>query len=359
MKTIHETNLYVDLAQLERNFNYLKSLTKKNTKIIAVVKAFAYGMGDVEISKKLESLGVDALWVADFDEGVNLRLNGIEAPIIIANPGIKSYETIIKYRLEPVVYNHKTLDIFAQSGASINIHLKLNSGMNRYGFEIHEVDSILNTLDLNPNLNLSSICSHLSSSDSESLDDFSHQQINVFRDTCSKIKLKLGKNIHTHIMNSNGLLRFEDTNDAVRMGIALYGISENPNLQQICCLESTISQLRKIDENQIVGYNNSYVSNKKISVAIIPIGYADGINRRQGMGKSTVVVNGTHCSIIGQISMDSLAIDASDIQCKEGDKVIIFSPEHSLINIAKEINTIPYEIMATLNRRINRIYLEG
>jgi alanine racemase len=358
MSNTQETILYVDLLQLEKNFNYLKSYLNEDTKIIAVVKAFAYGLGDIEIAKKLEALGVNALWVADFEEGVSLRKGGIKIPIIIANPGIKSKEIIIKYNLEPVIYNLKVLEVFGKTKEEINVHIKINSGMNRYGFDDDQIDELLNKIDEYPHLKVKSLCSHLSSSENKNLDPFTNQQIKEFEKSTAKIKKQIGNQIDTHIMNSNGILRFPIKNNTVRMGIALYGISNNPKLKQICTLESTISQIRLINKNQSVGYQNSFVSSKKMKIAIIPIGYADGINRKLGEGNSCIVINQKKCPIIGQISMDSLVVDISHINCEEGDRAIIFSPEHSLVKIAKEIETIPYEVMATLNRRIKRIYLE-
>ena len=306
----HETILYVDLKQLEKNFFYLKSLLQKDTKTIAVVKAHAYGLGDVEISKKLESVGVDALWVADFEEGVNLRKNGIKIPIIVANPGAKSYQTIIDNQLEPVIYNLRLLSTYIDNKTPLNIHIKLNSGMNRYGFDSAELDELILLLQSNPFLKVSSICSHLSSSNDQNKDAFSKTQI----------RLRLFKIIRSS-----------------------WG---------------TISQIRNIESGASVGYQNAFTATKKMKIALIPIGYADGINRKLGKGLGTVLIDNKPCTIIGQVSMDSLMVDVSNTNAQEGDKVILFDSQLNLQKIATDLETIPYEKMATLNRRIKRIYLD-
>lgn len=354
----HETILYVDLKQLQKNYSYLKSLIPKNTKTIAVVKAHGYGLGDVEISKKLESLGVNALWVADFEEGVNLRKNGVKVAVIVANPGAKSWQTIIDNQLEPVIYNLRLLSIYIESKTPLNIHLKLNSGMNRYGFDSQELDQLILLLQKNPFLKVSSICSHLSSSNDSSQDGFSKKQINLFEKNYTKIQQGLGYKTDTHILNSNGVLRFDVNDSVVRLGIALYGISQDSNLKQICSLHSTISQIRNIEKDAKVGYQNAFTAKQAMKIALIPIGYADGINRKLGEGLGSVLIENKICSIIGQVSMDSLMVDVSNTNAQEGDDVVLFNFQHSLQKIADNLGTIPYEIMATLNKRIKRVYLD-
>lgn len=354
----HETILYVDLKQLQKNYRYLKSLIPKNTKTIAVVKAHGYGLGDVEISKKLESLGVNALWVADFEEGVNLRKNGVKVAVIVANPGAKSWQTIIDNQLEPVIYNLRLLSIYIESKTPLNIHLKLNSGMNRYGFDSQELDQLILLLQKNPFLKVSSICSHLSSSNDSSQDGFSKKQINLFEKNYTKIQQGLGYKTDTHILNSNGVLRFDINDSVVRLGIALYGISQDSNLKQICSLHSTISQIRNIEKDAKVGYQNAFTAKQAMKIALIPIGYADGINRKLGEGLGSVLIENKICSIIGQVSMDSLIVDVSNTNAQEGDDVVLFNFQHSLQKIADNLGTIPYEIMATLNKRIKRVYLD-
>tara|TARA_B100000886_G_scaffold234436_1_gene163917 strand:+ start:2234 stop:3316 length:1083 start_codon:yes stop_codon:yes gene_type:complete len=357
MTNNHETILHINLTTLEANFNFLKSKLPKGIKTIAVVKAFAYGLGDIEISKFLEKLGVHAFWVADFEEGVQLRKEGISKGIIVANPAYKSINTIIKYQLEPVIFNHRLLELYANCKEKVSIHLKFNTGMNRYGFETSDLQKISLLLKNNPQLNVESVCSHLSSSNDPNKDDFSEVQIQRFKNICENLENHLEINIPSHVMNSNGAMRFNtNSNEWVRLGIALFGGLEHPKLKQIFSLKSIISQTRLIKKGQCVGYQNSFVADKDLHIAVIPVGYADGLNRKLGNQNGQVFINDTACRIIGDISMDSFVADISEVYAKEGQEVTIFSPKYSVSKLANDLDTIPYEIMATLNRRIKRIY---
>jgi len=357
MSTSHETILYINLNALENNFNYLKSVLKSETKVFAVVKAFAYGHGDIAIAKKLETLGVNGFWVADFEEGMNLRKAGINKKIIVANPGIKSYDEIIKYNLEPVIYNFRLLKLYGKKGCFTPIHIKFNSGMNRYGFNMSEIKNLTSFLMENLNLKVDSICSHLSVVDNKSKDFLTKKQLLNFDSFCklftSYMKIKPEK----HILNTSGILRFPKyQKDIVRMGIGLYGVSHDKNLMPIAKLISNIAQIREIKKGENVGYDASFKAKSDMKIGIIPLGYADGINRKLGNKKGTVIINNFHVPIIGKISMDSFMVDISNINPKEGDPVIIFGAENSVLEIANSLGTIPYEILATLNRRIKRIY---
>ncbi len=357
MTNNHETILYINLNTLEANFNFLKSKFPNGVKTIAVVKAFAYGLGDIEISKHLEKLGVHAFWVADFEEGVKLRKEGITKPIIVANPGYRSLKTIIKYQLEPVIFNYRLLELYVNCKEKISIHLKFNTGMNRYGFETTDLKEILQILKNNPQLNIESVCSHLSSSNDPNKDDFSERQIERFKEVCKNIEDSLGINVPSHLMNSNGAMRFGAYyNEWVRLGIALYGGLEHTNLKQIFSLKSVISQIKFIKKSQSIGYQNSFIANKDMQIAVIPVGYADGLNRKLGNQIGQVFIKDKACRIIGDISMDSFIADISGVEAKEGQEVTIFSPKYSVSKLANDLDTIPYEIMATLNRRIKRIY---
>ena len=359
MFNIHETILLINLDTLEDNFTFLKSKLPDGVKTIAVVKAFAYGLGDIEISKHLEKLGIHAFWVADFEEGLQLRKGGISKAIIVANPGYKSLKTIIKYQLEPVIYNYRLLELYANCKEKISIHLKFNTGMNRYGFEAIDLKKIHTILKKNPQINVESVCSHLSSSNDPNKDDFSEVQIRRFKDICNNLQDSLGKHIPSHIMNSNGTIRFETkSNEWIRLGIALYGGLDHPKLKQIFSLKSVISQIKFIKKGQSIGYQNSFEANKDMHIAVIPVGYADGLNRKLGNQNSQVFINDTACRIIGEISMDSFFADISGVNAVEGQEVTIFNPKYSVSKLAHDLDTIPYEIMATLNRRIKRIYLK-
>ena len=357
MPTSHETILYVNLKALENNFNYLKNKLQSDTKIIAVVKAFAYGHGDVAIVKKLEELGVDTFWVADFEEGMNLRKSGILKRIIVANPGAKSYAKIVKYNLEPVIYNFRLLEIFGENSTPISVHIKFNSGMNRYGFNLEEKDPLASKLKEFPHLKIESICSHLIVADNKLKDDFTQKQFQKFDIFCNLFSKKLNVKVERHILNTAGVLRFPNQQkELVRIGIGLYGIGEDENLIAVGKLVSNIAQIRILKKEETVGYDASFVAKTEMKIAVIPLGYADGINRKLGSKKGKVLINNTLVPIIGKISMDSFMVDISRINAKEGDLVTVFGQENSVTEIAKNLNTIPYEILATLNRRIKRVY---
>ena len=358
MGSSHETILYVDLRALSHNFYYLKSKLNTATEIIAVVKAYAYGHGDIAIAKKLEDLGVYALWVADFEEGVNLRKAGIKLPIIVANPGTKSYAKIIKYDLEPVIYNMRLLTLFSNNQSKVSMHIKFNTGMNRYGFNVEEINDLTRKLKVSPHLKINSICSHLAASDDKLKDVFTSNQFHKFDAICNAFCEKLDIHPKRHILNTAGVLRFsKKQKQMVRLGIGLYGIGEDENLKIVGKLVSNVAQIRRLRKDESVGYEGSFVAAKEMKIAIIPLGYADGINRKLGEGIGEVVINNATAKIIGKISMDSFMVDISGINAKEGDEVIVFGKENSVATIAKNLDTISYEILATLNRRIKRTYL--
>lgn len=357
MSLAHETILHIDLAKLKSNFQYLCRHLKNETDVIAIVKAYAYGLGDIEIASFLEKLGVGYFWVADFEEGVNLRRAGIQARIIIANPGSKSVDQVKLHELEPVIFNLRLLKLYAQENTPFNIHLKLNTGMNRYGFNQENLSDIIDILLKNPQLKVQTVCSHLAASDKKEKDGYTHCQIELFEYLTAQLKHHLKYSFKRHILNSNGVLRYPEYQmEMVRMGIGLYGVSKDENLKQICRLVSTISQTRNIVKGEKVGYHNAFEASKDMRIAIVPIGYADGLNRKLGDGKGKVLIDGKTCSILGQVSMDSFVADVSGTNAQEGDQVTIFSNTFSIQRIASDLNTIPYEILATLNRRIKRIY---
>jgi len=357
MEIIHETILAVNLNKLADNFNYLKGKLHANTKIIAVVKAHAYGHGDIAVSSKLEELGAHALWVADFEEGTRLRKSGICIPIIIANPGTKSTTQIIENKLDVVIYNFELLQIYGELDREIRIHVKFNTGMNRYGFNPDEVEELVSTLQQYPKLKIQSICSHLSASDNSEKDNFTKTQFLVFDKIFDAFSKGINQKIDRHILNTNGVLRFaEKEYEIVRLGIGMYGVSTDQNLQQISTLKSVIAQVRTIKKGSQVGYDASFVATEDMTIGIIPFGYADGLNRKLSAQDGVIIVQNISCPIIGKISMDSCMIDLKGTTGKIGDKVIIFGKENTISSIANKLSTIPYEIFASLNRRIKRVY---
>ena len=357
MKIIHETILEIDLNKLANNFNYLKSKLKPDTKIIAVVKAYAYGHGDIAIASYFEKLGAHALWVADFEEGTRIRQSGIKIPIIISNPGTKSTHKIIDNKLDVVIYNSELLHLYGKLDKEIKIHIKFDTGMNRYGFDFSEVDELVANLKKYPKLKIQSICSHLAASDISTEDSFTNTQFQVFENVSSSFLKGINQLIDRHILNTNGVLRFPSKEyEMVRLGIGLYGVSNDNNLQQVSTLKSVISQVRILKEGSKVGYNASFVAKEDMVIGVVPFGYADGLNRKLSTKKGVIIVQNILCPIIGKISMDSCMVSLKGTTAKTGDEVIIFGEENTISSIANKLGTIPYEIFSSLNRRIKRIY---
>tara|TARA_B100001758_G_C18404494_1_gene611107 strand:+ start:673 stop:1752 length:1080 start_codon:yes stop_codon:yes gene_type:complete len=357
MSAPYETILEISIKKLISNFSYLRSRLSANTKIIAVVKAYAYGHGDVVIAKKLESLGVHALWVADFEEGSQLRKSGVKIPIIIANPGRKSTKQIFTNKLDVVIHNFEILKIYGKTKRNINIHIKFNTGMNRYGFNTNDTKQIITELEKYPNLNVIGLCSHLIASEDPEKDKLTKKQFDLFEATCNLFVTLLGRKIDRHILNSFGVLRFADKEyEMVRLGIGLYGGIDYKNIKQIATFKSIVADIKEVQKGKSVGYNAAFIAQKNIRVGIIPLGYADGLNRKLGEGNGTVLINKTACKIIGKISMDSCTVKLPNSKVKIGDQVIIFGDKNPINSISKKLKTIPYEIYATINRRIQRVY---
>jgi len=357
METIHETILEVNIKSLKNNLSYLKNKLRSNTKIIAVVKAYAYGHGDIIIAKQLEEFGVHALWVADFEEGSRLRESGVKIPVIIANPGTKSIKKIIENKLDIVIYNFELLKIYGELNKEINIHIKFNTGMNRYGFNPDEVQQLVQTLKKYPTLKIQSICSHLAASDKPKKDEFTKNQFQVFESISNLFFEGIGHKVDRHILNTNGVLRFaEKEYEIVRLGIGIYGVGNDKNLQEISTLKSVLTQVRKIKKGESIGYDASFIAKKEMKIGVIPFGYADGLNRKLSNENGLIMVQNIPCPIIGKISMDSCIIDLENTTAEIGEEVIIFGKENTILSIAEKLTTIPYEIYATLNRRIKRVY---
>ena len=357
MKVIHETILQVNLNKLADNFNYLKSKLKTNTKIIAVVKAYAYGHGDITIANYLEKLGVHALWVADFEEGSRIRKSGVNIPIIIANPGTKSTKEIIENKLDIVIYNSELLHIYGKLDVEIRIHIKFDTGMNRYGFEYSEVDKVVSNLQKYPKLKIQSICSHLAASDNITEDSFTNSQFKVFDNLSHSFLNNFNQLIDRHILNTSGVLRFPNKEyEMVRLGIGLYGFSSDNNLQQISTLKSVISQVRTLKKGSRVGYDASFLAKEDMTIGVVPFGYADGLNRKLSTNNGVLMVQNISCPIIGKISMDSCMINLEGTTAKTGDEVVVFGDDNTISSMAKKLSTIPYEVLSSLNRRIKRIY---
>lgn len=369
----HETVLEINLNSLINNLNYYRNKLKNPaTKIMAMVKAFSYGSGSFEIANALQFHHVDYLTVAYSDEGVELRKAGINTPIMVMNPDWQSFDSIIKYNLEPEIYSFRILGLLEKSikeniipaNKPVKIHIKLDTGMHRLGFEEHDLDQLLERLKQNKSIYLQSVFSHLTGSQDEAFDDFTRLQISRFQKMSKEIISQADDHpVLCHILNSAGISRFPDAQfDMVRLGIGLYGIStdkvERAGLENVSTLKSTISQIKRIKANETVGYNRSGKAKKEMIIAIIPVGYADGLSMSLGNGVGKLWLNDKFAPIIGNICMDMCMIDITKIAAVEGDEVIIFGENYPIWEMAESINTIPYEILTGISRRVKRIYFQ-
>ncbi|MCX6234884.1 MAG: bifunctional UDP-N-acetylmuramoyl-tripeptide:D-alanyl-D-alanine ligase/alanine racemase [Bacteroidetes bacterium] len=365
----HETILEINLDALIHNLNFYRSKLKPTTKVMAMVKAFSYGSGSFEIANTLQYHHADYLAVAYADEGLELRQTGITMPIMVMNPEEPGMETLIRYDLEPEIYNFRVLEqlmtaIRNSNGKNdhpVSIHIKLDTGMHRLGFEEEHLDGLVTRLKNDPLIHIQSIFSHLASSENPEHDDFTLKQIERFRMMSSKIRSAFSHKILLHILNSAGIVRFPQAQfDMVRLGISLYGVdtsnAEQRHLINVSTLKSSISQIKKVVAGEAIGYNLQGVASRDMNMAVVPIGYADGLSRRLGNGRGKLLVNGHFAPIIGNVCMDMCMIDVTDITVKEGDEVIIFGDEWPITRVAEDIGTIPYEVLTGISRRVKRVY---
>lgn len=365
----HETVLEINLNAISHNLNYYKSKLKPTTKIMVMVKAFGYGSGGFEIAKLLEHLQVDYLGVAFADEGIALKTAGIRVPIMVLNPENTSFPAIINHQLEPEIYCSKGLKAFLKLAeekklVGFPIHIKLDTGMHRLGFEEESIPELLSILKENKSVTIKSILSHMATSDDLSQADFAHYQIELFSKLATRITTELGINPILHLVNTSGISNYPQAQfDMVRLGIGLYGISnspeEQPLLENVGTLKSVISQIRTIQAGESVGYGRRFMSTRTTKVATLPIGYADGISRHWGNGVGFVLINEQPAPIIGSICMDMMMVDVTEINCDEGDSVIIFGKNPSVIYIAHQLKTIPYEILTSISQRVQRIFFRA
>jgi alanine racemase len=361
---VHETILEVNLDAIVHNFNYFRSKLYPSTKIVCMIKAFGYGVGSYELAKTLQSQRCDYLAVAVADEGAELRNEGISTPIIVMNPEMNSFNTIFQHGLEPEIYHFRLMDAFIREAerrgiTAYPIHLKLDTGMHRLGFSPDDAEEIIFRLKAQKGIKVRSVFSHLAGSDTEELDCYTEQQVSTFNSVAEKITEALPYPVLRHILNSAGIERFPQYQmDMVRLGIGLYGISavSGQDLQTVATLRSTILQIRKLKAGETVGYSRRGVLLRDSRIACVPIGYADGLDRRLSNGRGIFYVNGVLCPIIGNISMDLTLIDVSDVKAEEGDSVIIFGKEITVETMAEKLGTIPYEILTSISPRVKRIY---
>ncbi|WP_159472473.1 bifunctional UDP-N-acetylmuramoyl-tripeptide:D-alanyl-D-alanine ligase/alanine racemase [Chryseobacterium sp. 18068] len=365
----HDTVLEINLNALLHNINYHKSLLKPATKMMAMVKANAYGLGSYEISEFLQHHHIDYLGVAFVDEGVELRKKGITVPIVVMNPEQHSYETVIKYNLEPEIYSFRVLELFYEalqkSGYDKNypIHIKLETGMHRLGFKYFEMDQLSQILN-KTSLKVQSIFSHLSSSDMPTEKEFTLHQLETFEKNSSYLIEKLGYTPIRHILNSSGITSYTNHQyDMVRIGIGMLGESPNSDIQKqlhsVVSFKTVISQISLVENGESVGYSRRFKPNQPTKIATIPVGYADGIPRLIGNQIGNVGVNKTLAPIVGSICMDMMMINVDHIpNVKEGDTVTVFNAKPSLKEFAEYCKTITYEVLTSISPRVKRIYVK-
>ena len=367
----HETILEINLNNLVKNMNYYRSKLKSDTKLMVMVKAFAYGSGNFEVSNVLEFHHADYLTVAYADEGIELRRKGITLPIVVMTPEINTFESIIKNNLEPDIYSFRSLSLLedaienldTQLNAPIGIHIKLDTGMHRLGFLPGDIDELLERLKSNDKIVVKSVFSHLAGSDSQEFNDFTMKQIDNFEAMSSKIVNALPYKILRHILNSAGISRFTDYQyDMVRLGIGIYGIApceeDKGKLRTVVSLKTTIVQIKEYEVGETIGYSRRGKIEKKSRIGVVPIGYADGLKRELGNGNACFYVNGKAAPIIGNICMDMCMIDLTGIDCKEDDTAILFNEDYPVERIAEACDTIPYEILTSISQRVKRIYYQ-
>jgi Alr-MurF fusion protein len=363
----HGTVLEINLDAVTNNFNYFREKIGSQTKIMVMVKAFAYGSGSSEVANLLQFHGVDYLAVAYADEGVRLRQSGIYTPIMVMNPSSSDFQKMSNFQLEPEIYSLKILkeysDFIDSQQMSGKIHLKLDTGMHRLGFEPEHLPELLEALGSNPNLWISSIFSHLAGADEAHLDDFTKNQVAVFTEMANNICVQIGYFPSRHLANSAGIARFPEARlDMVRLGIGLYGVAAQTDdqvfLQTVGTLKTVISQIKNVKSGESIGYGRKGFALRDTKVATIAIGYADGFDRGFSNGVGEVLVNGTPCPVIGNVCMDMTMVDITNAQAEEGDEVVVFGNYPTISELAKKINTIPYEILTGVGERVKRVFYQ-
>jgi len=366
---VHQTELEINLNAVAHNLQQYQKLLQPSTKLMAMVKAFAYGSGGAEIANTLQYHKVDYLGVAYADEGTELRKAGITLPMMVMNAEKETFETLVNNQLEPVIFSFtmlKSLDGFLKREGIKNypVHLEIETGMNRLGFAVNEIDKLCKEIKSTSSFRVQSVFSHLAASEDPMQDEFTNRQYDAFVKGCTELKTYLGYNFLRHISNSAAILRQPQMQlDMVRLGIGLYGIdsaaSGQLDLQQVATLKSTVAQVRHLKAGETVGYNRKGVIEKDSVIATVSIGYADGFSRRFGNGAGKMLVKGQLAPVIGTVCMDMTMIDVTDIPgVKQGDEVIIFGKEISIQDLANWAGTIPYEIMTGISQRVKRVYYE-
>ncbi|MBQ9138152.1 MAG: alanine racemase [Alistipes sp.] len=363
----HTTVLEVNLRAMERNINYFRSMLAPQTGLVAMVKASSYGAGDKDVAQMLAKQGVNYLAVAFADEGAELRAGGVTMPIVVLNADHYSFDTMVASRLEPEIYSLASLDAFAAAAKGEQqypIHLKFDTGMHRLGFGEADIEPLVERLArYRDTIKVASAFTHLCVADEPSQDEFTRGQIALFDRLSSAVASAVGYPILRHAAASAAIVRFPEAHfDMVRLGLGMYGYGyeHNDNLEPVSTLRTRIVQIRTLEAGQSVGYGRAGVLTRTSRIATIPVGYADGLDRHLGCGRWSMIVAGEKAPTVGRICMDSCMIDVTDIaDVHEGDSVTIFSPQtgNSAEDMALALDTIPYEVLTSVSKRVKRIYI--
>lgn len=375
LRQTHETVMQIDLNALIDNVAEYRRLLRPTTRLTAMVKAFAYGSGSVEVSRALQQSGMaDCLAVAVADEGEELRRAGITLPIITMNPEEAALRQIFANNLEPNIYSFPCLKMVvsaaeAQGLENYPVHIKIDSGMHRLGFYPEDIPALVERLNGQRAVRVQSVFSHLAAADEPQWDRFTRQQIACFRDAAAALEEGIGYRVIKHILNSAGIERFTDSQmDMVRLGIGLYGFSVadgiDPSqavlhLKNVCTLKTTILSVKTVKEGETVGYGRCTMLTSDRRIAVIPIGYADGFDRRLSNYGGYVLVRGRRCPVVGNVCMDQAMIDITDTDAQEGDYVTVFGEGLTVQELADRLGTIPYEILTSVSRRVQRRYIRS
>ncbi len=367
----HETVLEINLNALTHNLKIYQGLLKPETKIMAMVKAFSYGSGTFEIANVLQFSRVDYLAVAYADEGVELRKNGITLPIMVMNPEQRSFDVMFQYNLEPEIYSLNMIERFAEvvallhkgDGSRFKIHLELETGMNRLGFNKEEIPALIEKIKGSHQLQVASVFSHLAASEDKAYDDFTKEQIKNFDAMSKAICAEFDYPVIRHILNSNGITRHPKAQfDMVRLGIGLYGIDSSQKIEgklmNVSTLKTTISQIKRVKKGDTVGYGRVGKVSKDKTIATVGIGYADGLSRKLSNKTGRMLVNGKLVPVIGNVCMDMTMLDITGVEAAEGDEVIVFGNNPTVEEVALAAETIPYEILTGISGRVKRVYFQ-
>lgn len=368
MKDTYETTLEVDLKALAHNYNYLRDHLQEGVKFMGVVKGFAYGHDPEVIARKLSALGVNYLAVSYEEEGVALRKAGLQEPILIFHPQLENLKRLIYYRLIPSIYSKSTLRQFINLLTESKeyhypIHLVMNTGMNRLGFEESEIDWVIQKLKETRTIRVEGIYSHFVASEDPKEKAFSLMQLTRFKEGSARISQNLNNKPLLHLCNTAGILNYPEAHlDMVRAGIGLYGFGNSAeadkNLQAVGSLKTVVSQIHHIKKGESVGYNRKFIAQRDSQIVILPLGYADGLHRHYGNGKTQVRINGHLAPIVGNVCMGIAFVDATGIDCEEGDEVLLFGKDKSAEAMARAAGTISYELIAGISKRVKRIFLD-